>query len=140
MFVYLLLWPCVANCITAVVWYCNKIQTRIYLGRRSWRSCRILEVKRVLGVVVQWQVCSSTFFCSFIHCKKCFSTYFIIVMQLPQTYSRSCKKSKRERFAKIIHDSKSLIIFAKRFLLDVWKVSKYTSVVNICRTSCETVT
>ena len=45
-----------------------------------------------------------------------------------EAYSEACQTSKMELFAKTINGWKSLTIFAKISILDVWQGSEYTSV------------
>ena len=44
-----------------------------------------------------------------------------------EAYSELCHKSKMEHFAKIVHGFSLTNIFAKCFILDVWKVSQYAT-------------
>ena len=45
-----------------------------------------------------------------------------------KAYSEPCQTSKIKCMAKIVKDFKPLSIFTKRFILDIWQGSEYSSV------------
>ena len=47
-----------------------------------------------------------------------------IILAYSKAYSKACQISKMERFGEIFKGEKTLTIFAKRSVLDVWRDSK----------------
>ena len=45
----------------------------------------------------------------------------------PDAYSQPCQTSKMELFAEIVQDWKSLTIFARSSIFEVWQGSEYSS-------------